>query len=1091
MLQLVLGIAGSGKTTRLLDAAAKRAAAGKNSILLVPEQFSSAAEALAWRRLGDVDSAFVEVLSFRTLAERILKLCGGIDVPVLGDAGRAVFVRRALDAVGDSLSTYARQRKSAAFCNLCAQTLAELKTAGATPASLRKVATEQGQDKLWELSLIYEAYEAELEGAALDPDDRLVLAARRADCGYFTGKACFVDGFDGFTAPEYEMLAQVLLGCKEVTVALCCDKLAENAAAPDLFTPVRRCATHLLRLAQKAGMAAAPPTVLPGALRPRKAGLLAANLLLAHPEEQADAPESSVGVHLTQAADEWEEVRLAAAEMRRLALAGVPYSRMALVCRDVAAYESVVRRQLALYGVPCFIDAPSTIEHTAPIAFLRAGLHLMQGGLSSPTLLALLKTGLCGCGSDELAALENYVFTWQPKAAEWRAPFAGNPEGLMAEMDEVATRQLALAEGLRARVVPLIEEFLRKKRGSAMEISKNLYLLMDRFDAPVHAEEKAALLQAEGDTPYAEQSRRAWDLAMQMLDQMVAMLADEAVDAVEYEELLLILVRSTDFGKAPQTLECVQFSGADRMRLAEPDYCFVVGLCEGEFPMQVGYSGLLTHTDRDLLVAGGIEMPGSFENRVLLEEMFFYRALTAAREGLYLSWPARRAGVPRTRSAALQPLADMLAPPALALPLQPLAGTPAATYDLLGAAWREDAPLAATLAEALHGLGQPGWDSALALLEDVDNLGRFVVQDTAALAKLVGHDTYLSATTAERYYECQFSYYMERILRVRPRRRAEVSPLESGNFVHYVLEQVLREEKDGFAQRTDEELSAAATRHGQAFIAAYLPAESRRTAFLLGQILDTTTRLLCYMRNAAAQSEFSIDAVELRIAPDGDVAPLTITAPDGSRLHVSGMVDRVDVLHRHGNTYLLIVDYKTGDKRLDLDELYCGINMQMLIYMDALCENGSDRWENPMPAGVLYLGADPRPATGGREEEGAGFSLNGLLLDDGGLLRALDADAQYIPVHYKRDGTPGAHSQVASAETFAALRGHVRGLLADMAAGVRGGSFAARPLVKGVHRPCVYCPYRPVCRHEDGENEQPVQAPPNAFAPDAAEEVEP
>ena len=81
MLKLVLGTSGSGKTTLLYARIRARAEAGKRSILLVPEQFTSSTEARIYRELGDALSGMVESYSFTSLAEHILAIGrrGGAD----------------------------------------------------------------------------------------------------------------------------------------------------------------------------------------------------------------------------------------------------------------------------------------------------------------------------------------------------------------------------------------------------------------------------------------------------------------------------------------------------------------------------------------------------------------------------------------------------------------------------------------------------------------------------------------------------------------------------------------------------------------------------------------------------------------------------------------------------------------------------------------------------------------------------------------------------------------------------------------------------------------------------------------------------
>lgn len=1097
MLQLILGIAGSGKTTRLLDMLEQRAGAGQGVVFLVPEQFSSSAEMLVYNKLGDEKSAGVEVLSFRTLAERVLKACGGLDIPVLSDAGRVVFVRRALDVLGEQLGSFARHRRSAAFCCMCADVISEFKIAGATPEKLYEIAKETGEQKFADLALIYEAYESAISGLSIDPEDRLALAADRADCGYFKGKEIFIDNFDGFTAPEYHLLESLLPHCAGITVALCCNHLHETDGGLGVFSPVRRAAQRLLELAHKAEMAAAAPVMLSAPLRQQYTTLKNVNLLLAG-EEDPDAlavppamEEADTGLPcltLTCPAGEEEEMQLVAAHMRGLALQGVAFSSMAVVCRDMAPYESALRRACAQFDIPVFVDAPSTIEYTAPVAFVRAALGILAQGFAATPLLALLKTGLCGAASESIAALENYVFTWAPRAAEWRAPFTGNPDGLLAGMTDAAAQQLAMAEGLRAEYVPVIEEFLQNARGrSAGTLSKQLYLLMDRFSADIHLETMAARFEAGGEADRAEATRRAWDLTMDMLDQMAALLPAERLTPSEYDEIFLLLVRATDFGQAPQTLECAVFTTADRMRLAGPEYCFVVGASEGDFPMQVGYSGLLTHADRDILVGGGIEMPGSFEHRTLLEEMFFYRALTTPRKGLFISWPKRRAGGAKVMSAPLEQLKAAFAPPPLPAPLPLLCATPMAAFDVLGSAYRENTPAAAAIYKALQTGGQPSGQNMLHMLQHVQNNSSFAVRDTTSLAQLVGDKMTLSATRAERYYECRFSYYMERVLGVKPRRKAEISPLESGTFVHYVLEQVLREAGAEFAASTDDALHEMAGRHAQEFIEQNLPVQTKRAQTLLHQIKQTTASLLCYLRDGAAQSDFTIQAVEMPLDGAEGVPPLEVHTPDGRVVRVSGQIDRVDVLHRDGKSYLSIIDYKTGGKKFNLADVYCGINMQMMIYMQTLKQNGGEKYPNPVPAAVLYLTGDPAPVTGTRGEEAPpAFAMDGLLLDDPAILQALDKQGTgvFLPVKHKAGVASRAGEKLAGLEKMGGIGNHVEKLLAEMADGVYRGEFSAVPLVNKNRRPCEWCAYRAACRHEDGRGEREVYAPQNAFLPD-------
>ena len=226
MLKLVLGGSGSGKTTLLYARIKARAEAGQRSILLVPEQFTSSTEGRIYRELGDALSGMVDSYSFTSLAEHILSAEGGAAVQTLSDAGRAVLVRRTLEELQDTVQYYYRHRRSAAFCQMAAETIDELKSAGLSGQQLYRLAQGcgSGSGKLTELALILQGYETLLAGTGMDPSDRLELAADRLEAALARGslpeflqdRAVFIDEFDTFNAPKKRLLAALLTALPQV-----------------------------------------------------------------------------------------------------------------------------------------------------------------------------------------------------------------------------------------------------------------------------------------------------------------------------------------------------------------------------------------------------------------------------------------------------------------------------------------------------------------------------------------------------------------------------------------------------------------------------------------------------------------------------------------------------------------------------------------------------------------------------------------------------------------------------------------------------------------------------------------------------------
>ncbi|MEI3013804.1 MAG: hypothetical protein V8T36_03075 [Ruthenibacterium lactatiformans] len=303
--------------------------------------------------------------------------------------------------------------------------------------------------------------------------------------------------------------------------------------------------------------------------------------------------------------------------------------------------------------------APAALSpaHTlgTPAAFFTAALSLLSKGLSTEALLRLLKTDLCGFAPEEIAVLENYAYTWQLKAADWRAPFEKNPAGFGAQMTDEDRRRWRGRRLCARKLCPVWNAFWTRARGqTAAGISKQLYLLLDAFSGAAHTAQAAAAFEQAGDPLRARALYAAWENMMDLLGQMEQLLGGDEVTAPgEYAELFaLLLHEAASWAMFPRRRR-PPFTQADRMRLYGPGVCFVLGVGEGKFPRAAGASGLLTHTDRDLLVRGGVEMPGSYENRTLLEQMYFYRAVAARRGRLYLC-PCTAAG-DAPPSAALAP----------------------------------------------------------------------------------------------------------------------------------------------------------------------------------------------------------------------------------------------------------------------------------------------------------------------------------------------------------------------------------------------------------------------------------------------------
>lgn len=1107
MLHLLLGPSGSGKSSRMLAELRARAEQKQPSILIVPEQFTSSTEGVLYRTLGDTLSAWVESYSFTSLAETLLRRYGGAAVQTLNEAGRALLVRRAVDSLLDRVVYYNRQRRSAAFCEKAAQTIEELKSAGITPEMLDEYARAPGADreKLQELALIYGSYEALLGQSVMDPGDRQQLAAQRLDASFFAGRAVYVDEFDTFNAPKRALLA-AMLPVADVTVCLCCDDAQDRAGGMGLFSGSQAVAATLRRMASEAGVGV-QTVLLREDLRHRDTPVLAeVNLLLADPaytpELVVDKQTPAIVCH--GAASRQAEAKAVAAAIAARARQGMPYSRMAVICRDSAQYLGPLRYEFRLQNIPLFCDEATTPEHTAPARAVHAALDLLRGGLSTRTVLRLLKTGLVDLPEQQQTALENYAYTWPLKAADWRVPFTRSAAGYAGSEREEDQRNREWAEQARDFLAQRMEKFVaRAKNADAAALTKQIYLFLQSLGAEKTLNALAETLREQGRLPEADEVLREWNVVMGLLNQLAQLLAEETLPPADYAELFTLLLRTTDMGHIPQSLDSVILTTAGRMRLPETDAVFVVGLLEGEFPQTPGDQGLLTHADRDAMIRQGAELPDCFENKVLREGICFYKAMTAARSFLWLSWPgAAHPEDDSPASAALLPVRKLLEVPFTSPTVAQLGATPAAALDILGPVSQqpgqeeEGAALRCVLEQFSRASGAvPGYEAVCRAQKEETA----AVRDTGELEALLGKSLRVSPTRFEKYQTCPFAYFMQFVLRAAPRQKAELAPNISGTLTHWVLEQALSRQGEAFKDLSEEKLAALVDALVDEYIARNLPGITQRMGYLIERIRRNLVGLLGFIQRDLCQSGFQPAAFELRIDdrpgenPDAPrVNPVELEDGLGHTVRIVGTVDRVDAMPLGERTYLRVVDYKTGGKDFQLKEVYCGLDCQMLLYLFTLERNAGETFPGATAAGVEYLLADPAPENVSRAEAGESresgehnYPLNGLLLDDPSIYQAMDrrSTGHFVPLnfHAKTGKITNGKSRLADEQKLTRIRDHLDGLLRQMAQNLYAGKIEAQPLCSGGRSPCAYCDFRIACDHRDGENERTVEAVADPF----------
>ena len=1087
MLKLILGRAGSGKTTAVIGRIC-RAGQERPQLLLVPEPQSHETERALCAAGGDGISLYAEVLSFRRLGDRVLSQLGGIAAPELDGGGRILLMHRAVKESLPALTVYARPSRRPAFLKALLATADELKSCQVLPEQLLKAGEETaGSDgeKLHDLGLILSAYDGLTGQIALDPRDRLTRAAEKlTGSGWAAGKDVWLDGFTDFTPQELAVLRPLLRQSGSVTVTLTCDKQEEDEDGTGIFSPARRTSARLLRLAREEGVGTevehltAPAGV-------RAPGLEAVEAHLFGPLPLAPVP-CGGAVELFAALSPRSEVEWTAARIRALVQSGqYRYRDIGVAARCYGSYRELVETVFPQYGVPVFSAAMSDILEKPVLAMVTAALDTVSGGYRCEDLFRCLKTGLTNLPEDDRDVLENYALKWDLRGGKWtqERPWTFHPRGYGLPWTAEDEALLARVDKLRRQVAEPLEQLRRGADRTGAGRAMALYRFLERVGLPEKLEQRASRLEEQGQAALAEEYRQLWEILCGGLDQCAQLCGEEELELEEFSRLFRLVLSQYDVGTIPVSLDRVSAGETTRQTGHRVKVLFLLGADDASLPQTGTAPGLLSEDDRTLLSSYGLELGPNGRDLLYREMTTIYQTCARPTEKLILTWPAQGEGGEERRASFVAERLRLL-----------FSDLTPVREESLNGAFRRTAPL-----PALEQAGRdPALRRALASLPEYAGQAQRVEQaerwqrgslSRPVVDRLYGQKVSMSASRMDKYKSCHFSYFMRYGLQAEPRKPAGFSAPEYGTFVHYVLEHVLRDNAQlldapqwGETERAalNSAVDAAVERYVREELGG-LEQQSDRFLYLFRRLLRPVRAVAANAVEELRSSSFRPISFELGFAKNGPLAPVEFTV-DGITLSISGFVDRVDGWVKDGKLYLRVVDYKTGRKSFDLTEVFHGLGLQMLLYLFTLKDRGEKFYGAPVEgAGVFYLPARDVIVRGSRDMSDAAWQKavdkelvrKGLVLSDPAVLAAMEHPGEdgfrFLPLKVSKTSGAVTGDALVSAERLGRLGGHIQRVLEEICHELAGGSIAADPFWRGEQKnACLYCDYAAACQFEEG-----------------------
>lgn len=1132
-IRFLLGRAGAGKSTQCLEEireSLKESPQGAPILYMVPDQMTFQQEYALLKQEGIEGSIRAQVFSFSRLAWRVLQETGGGTMKMISSTGVQMMLRKITEERKSDWNVFQKAIEKQGFIEQLETMITEFKRYRITPDSLNEYIGSMGdykhpypgeealQHKLEDLSYIYEQLMIALREQYIDSEDQLQLLAEKIEeADSLNGAEIYLDGFHRFTPQELVVLQALMKKAKRVTIALTLDQPRYGEIDElDLFHQTAHTFQDLERTAQEVNVPVEEVKYVYGGegrfeRRPAFEHLEHYFTTRPAPGYQEKAP-----VTVAQAVHPRAEVEGVAQEIIELVRdKGYRYQDMAVLIREPDVYHDLIQTVFEDYRIPVFIDEKRTMLNHPLVEFVRSALDVIEGNWRYEAIFRLLKTDFFPLGDrehpltqDAIDELENYCLEYGVRTKKrwiseepWRFQrFRGFDH--LSQTDEEKKKEERINR-LRDQVVKILLPFDEQIReaSTVKERSQVLFQWLEELRVPSTLNHWRDWYDERGQIEKSREQEQVWDAVIGLFDEMVEMIGNDKISLQLYRTTMETGLESLDFSHVPPSMDHVIVGSVDRSRITGIKSAFLLGVNEGLWPMKPQAEGMISEQERELLSEHGVQLADSSKRQLLDDHFYVYLAFTAASDYLWVSYPlSNEEGKAKVPSSMVKRMKELF-PYCEEKSLLEEGDDHEETERFITTPQKTRSVLTAQLSRYLRGYP----------MKDVwwDVLDWFIAHDTNSIdtkrvllslfyknkpSNLGRHTTdhlypkqvKASVSRLETYYRCSYQHFAKYGLGLQERSVYKLDAPDIGQLFHEALKQITEwiqvegREWNSITENDTNQYAKRAVHELSPILQHQILYSSNRYQYIQQKLQDVVARAAYMLSEQAKQSQFAPVGLEVGFGPDDKIPPMTLDLANGFELMLRGRIDRVDRAQGDEGLLLRIIDYKSSAKGLDLVEVYYGLALQMLAYLDVVLSH-SDTWlgTQATPAGVLYFhvhnpmisGSQLLKDTEIQDELFKKFKMQGLLVEDEQIVKMMDTNldtgmSKIVPAGLKKAGGFRKGSQTAEEAAFKHLQSYVRDMMKSAGESITNGKVDLNPFQKNQQVACTFCEFRSVCQFD-------------------------
>lgn len=1095
-LQFVLGSSGSGKTEYIYRQIVEQA--GKhpkqNFLVIVPEQFTMSTQQKLVELAPNHAIMNIDVLSFKRLAYRVFDEMGRNDIRVLEETGKNLVLKKLARREEEHLTVLRPNMNRMGYIGEVKSLISELVQYNVSPDRLEDVARRDElspvlRAKLQDIVTMYRAFTDFMEGSYITAEETLnILSELAKDSAILRDSVLVFDEFTGFTPIQNDLMRQLLQVTERVIVTLTMDEKEDFylcRGEEELFYLSKKTIQTLMQMAERLHVEVLEPIVLEGSADKRfvKApdlAFLEQNLFRVSVTQSEKEVEQ---IHLAATRTPREELTLVAREINRLIRQGYRYREMAVVTGSMEAYQNYMEPIFTKYEIPYFMDATKEVLFHPFTEFIRAGLEVINSDFSYESVMRFLRCGFSGMEEDEIDQLDNYLLATGIRGRKaWSKRFLKLPgRAQLYDLDKLDAMRMSVWESL----LPLSNVFADTEATVHDGIVAYYEVLVGMdIEHQLWAREKQYLEQNE--QTKAKEYGQIYKIVLQLFEKYNELLGEEPLAIDDFTEVLDAGLSAASVAVIPPGYDSVTFGDIERTRLNHIKILFFVGVNDGIIPKSANAGGIISEYEREALLDADMELAPGAREQAFIQRFYLYRNLTKPSEQLYISYAKVDSEGKAIRPSYLIGVIRKLFPKLELQNVEEIEAradfyTKQAAIDYLIHGERDEAWYA--LAKYFCDGTKSEQEMTLRLLSASYACYENTPISRGVALALYGRKMEGSVTRLERFAACAYAHYLQYGLKLSERQTSSFESVDMGNIYHTALQRyslkLEASQYDWFGVSDAEREAIAAEAMQEALenypdMCIYASAESKHRMKRMMSIFQQTVWALTKQVRAG---RFVPKEFEVRFSELDHMDALEYALSDDVSMKLTGRIDRVDTFDDGEKLCVKVIDYKSGNTSFDLIRIYQGLQLQLVVYMNAALELGKaqNATKDVLPGGILYYHIDDPVIEADTElsDEDAKHALlkelrpDGLVNADAQIYLAMDENlegkSEVIPVELKKSGELSARSKVASSEEFAVLEQYVHNKIAEQGQKIYAGDVSVNPYQNGTDCSCNFCPYASVC----------------------------